>query len=417
MQILSVHKDHLCIQNNGTFKLNLDFLVDILTELEKDEQVFITENKMFQKFKNYAQIKEAFNYMEINENNVYDEIGAFKMRYNEFKSAVLGGASERLLKQFIADEEFMHTLKSLSNIGNINTDHLSHTEYIDFFVNYVLNVAKEMPKITLRPQLNTKSIEDYFQKEQTKGKNQYEKELYQMEEMLDEYGQRFSATPLNLEETRLADFYHRYFEIKDYETFKHKPMSNATKDVTLQYFEAIYWVFDYYYNNDNYINVWSYLHEKSPLLRDVLKLLKEPNNKKEVLAIIKNINTYNADPKKFFNTVEQLIYVSPPSKFTNDILPKEYQPAYAKAILEYPDFFVETKKIADSIWKLEKQYYGYGPIDCHSVPYLTKCVIKHLERKDATFDEEVLKFIRTHVKKITDKNTLKKVTNIVLGKI
>ena len=396
--------NHLCTTNGNKFILNISFLLEMFKTLLPIEQEFIKDNLLYQKFYNFTEIKDAFAYVEIDDNNIHQEISEFKRRVNEMRQTISNGRS---VDGYIKDEQFMFTLRRTLNMG-VNLDHLNNTEFVAYLLKYL--DKKEFPKIRLDVKYNEKKSSDYYHKKELESKkNSYEKEIYKMNKMIDEYGDRFSAYPIDLTAPRISDFYRNYFHIKEYDYFS--KLNKSVSSIVYDYFEGLYWVFDYYYNNNEYINLWAYVHEKAPLLRDICNISGE-----EIQQCIKVVEgtKYHVTPDKFFNTVELFMYVTPISDKIYSILPEEYHKCYREAIDKFANFFINPKKIGKDILSLSTDYLEYSPIDCRSASYLNKCVLKLLVRPSMEFDQEYLRFIRKCGIKATDNKLVRKLTNQVV---
>jgi 5'-3' exonuclease len=404
----------LCMKNKTKYELNLHFLRDIFNILNKEEIEYIEHNEMYQKYHNYSKIKDAFSYVNVVESNIHDLIKNFFQRYTHLKIALKNNQN---LNEFVTNKDFMSTLRKLlvfdsnnNDKQNVTVDHMNDNEYMDFLKKYVDRVGA-IPKININPAPNSKKITDGYHKKMTANMNKYEKEIYSLEKMLDEYAIKFNAKPLDLRFTKLSDYYYKYFKVKNYEHFKDQ-LPKELLNVVLVYFEGLYWVFDYYFNNDEYINYWYYAYERAPLMRDMIKLLNYMDKyKTEINNIITGISKYNVPNNKvdkYFNTIEQLIYVSPMTEETIETLPEEYRAFIRQQKIngDLTEYFIDIEKIVQKLWNTNINDIAiineYGDIDCQSVAYLNKCFLKPLEKMPKEFDDKFISLIRKNVK-VSDK--------------
>ncbi len=400
IEVLIKDNETLCIiETDKKYKLNSSFLYKIFVLLEKEENDFIVNNKMYQKYINFFQIKEAFPYENFTDENIFQIVTKFKIEYNEFCMAI---RNKKNIDSYLDNKNFIYTVRNLATFNMSNLDYLTDELYINFFVN-----QKEFPKISLSPKIVKKTVQDFWHKNKIQGKNNYEIECYKLENMLDEYTEKMNATPLELTGSNIDTFYLKYFHVKKYEVFSSEK-NEEIKKIIEKYLEALYWIFDYYYNSENYINPWCYEYEKSPLIRDIVKYFSFSKE------IIQNINKYNEIKiENYFNTIEQLIYISPPSQFFISILPEEYREIYSDIINDkkYEDFFIDVKKIANDFWSIGKEFHDYGPFDCHGASFFQKCILKKIKRQNEQFDKKLINDIRNRVK-IINKSTKRKIKSI-----
>ena len=106
---------------------------------------------------------------------------------------------------------------------------------------------------------------------------------------------------------------------------ENKKLSSDANDILHDYIEGLLWVFDYYFNDMSYINIWYYPHERSPLLIHISQFLDKMTDD-SIDKIHKNLSTYRKIKlSDYFNPIEQLIYVSPLVPDIINLLPSNYR--------------------------------------------------------------------------------------------
>jgi len=220
--------------------------------------------------------------------------------------------------------------------------------------------------------------------------NEYKKELYQFEKMLDEYYVKLNAEPLDLTKPKIVDYYKKYFDTELFD--KKGNLTAEASQVMYDYLEGTMWVFNYYFNDITYVNRWYYKHERAPLLRHFLTFLNTIDTT-SFNGIYDELDKYQVkDLDTYFNPVEQLIYVSPMTEDIVELLPSNYQQYITSADLDIflKNFFVDIKALTKKLWQ-EKISCD---VDCHSIPYLNKCLFKPITKPTESDDKKFLKLIR-----------------------
>ncbi len=88
------------------------------------------------------------------------------------------------------NDYFMSSLKKSVNViidnESVNTTYLNNKEMIKVLQNYYKKY-RDFPRLNINLNTYSHSIEDQYHKNNVKGMNNYEKELYKFDKMLDEY--------------------------------------------------------------------------------------------------------------------------------------------------------------------------------------------------------------------------------------
>lgn len=381
---------YLVEKKGGIFKINFEVLKKLFKSLLTVENDFIDNNNMYNKYINYHIMKKTFPNNVINEDTINEVISEFTTRYNQLKTTI---ESKRPLDDFVKDNEFMDMLRSGVNYNfngtQINVSKLSNREIINLIKNKFFENNRKMPNHYIRKNVFSRSIKDYHHTNKTAEKNEYEKEIYKFDNMLDKYADKLSAKPLDLSRKSLNNFYEEYFGTK-----LSNKQSDELKHAVDSYLTGLVWVFEYYYNDDSYINNWYYEYERAPLLTEISRFL-EDKKEKYFNSLKEKILPYKInDISKFFNPVEQLIYVSPKTDDMLKLIPKEYK-EFINNNKFFDDFFVDVDKLATNMSKDMKRSDPSNIFDCKGAAFFTKCLIKPIHKPDKKTDEKVIKLLRT----------------------
>ena len=229
-------------------------------------------------------------------------------------------------------------------------------------------------------------------KKSLKGKklNDYQKEVYKFDNLLDEYYVKFNHQPLDLSKNKIPDYYKEYFHTNLYDETGN--LSEDAAQVMYSYMEGLVWVFNYYFNDTSYVNRWYYKYERAPLMRHFYAYLTSIDLD-FFKKTYKNLKNYNVDDlATFFNPVEQLVYVVPMTEEGLKLLPMNYQKYITSDKLDpfLRDYFLDIHKETDKLWR-EKIAHD---VDCRGIPFLQKCLVKPLTKNTTNEDMQFLKSIR-----------------------
>jgi len=394
------------INEDGTFDLSFTFLKCILKLLLPIEEDFIKNNSLYNKYINVAQIKYVFSYLNIDEENIVSTYTGFMHEYAELQHSI---RQNKKLSSFTSNNDFIESLKKCITIiideQIINTLYLPNIEFVNLIIDYYKK-THEFPRVNIN--LNTYSTRttDQFQKKRMKQcgiENEYQKELYKFEKMLDEYYVKFNAGPLRLSKDKIVPYYQKYFDVKLYDDKNH--LTHGANKVMEEYLEGLLWVFNSYYNDRTYVNIWYYPHERTPLLSDFVSYI-DSIDRDHFQKIYQSLPKYYVKKlSTYFNPLEQLCAVSPLTENTLKLLPENYQ-NYLTTDPHMKKYFLNIKEIVDKLWNEKVS----PDIDCRGIPYFNKCILKQLHRTTTKGDQDFLKELRkippSKESKLRSKNTI-----------
>lgn len=386
-------KGYYLVKNkDDQFKLNFTFLKDVISNLLPEEDDYIKHNKLYAQYITVGQMKNVFDYMEINAENIVSTYNSFRKEYDDLKNVIKNNGN---LTYYETNDQFMNSLKKSALViidgSCVNTSYLTNKEMIDLLKRYYRKY-RDFPRLNINLNTWSHSINDHIHKNEVKTQkmNEYDKEIYKFNKMLDEYYIKFNAEPLDLTADKIDDFYFNYFGVKLYSS--KNTLTKEANQVMHDYLEGMLWVFNYYYNDMSYVNKWYYVHERAPLMRHFLLFLKSINHD-YFDQVFNDLDQYRVEKlSDFFNPIEQLIYVSPMTNEIIKLLPSNYQKYITSESLDpfLREYFVDIELIVEKLWK-EKVA---KEIDCRGIPYFNKCLIKTLEKPTSEDDKLFLKAIR-----------------------
>ena len=383
---------YLVSNSNNNYTINYKMLRNIFRNLLPEEEDYIENNKLYNSYQSAGIMKNIFPSMNINSETIVGIFYDFKKKYDNLKQAIRNNSQTSFYEN---DDDFMYALKRAINITldgqTVNTSYLNNKQMIKILRDYYLQI-RDFPRLLIN--LNTKSISstDPYHSNQMKKNNitnDYDKEVYKFDRMIDEYYIKFNAQAIELSSENISEYYSEYFDIK---LLKGKQLSSDANNLMRDYVEGLQWVFDYYFNDMSYINIWYYPHERSPLLVHISKFLNEISDG-ELTDMQTNLSEYrNIKLKDYFNPIEQLIYVSP---LTNDIinlLPNNYKEFLTDKDLDpfLKSYFINIKDIVKRMWKQTKS----DDLDCRGIPFFNKCFVKPIIKNDYKTDKLFLKKMR-----------------------
>lgn len=402
---------------DNKFSLNFTFLKQILGYLLINENDFIKHNNLYNTYIDAAKIKYVFDYMEINSENIVSTVNEFKREYEALKNIIKYNGN---YTYFMTNDQFMESLKKSLNIVSdgqcVNTTYLNNRDMINLLKS-IFRKTRDFPRIMFSLNTYSKSIRDKRFKDKVKDMNEYEKELFKFNNMLDEYQVKFNAYPLSLTENKIGDYYKTYFGVDLFESDQNqnqpmnrnnrnnlyrtrqvgssKQLTKGALNVQKIYIEGMLWVFNYYFNDPTYINHWYYEYERAPLIRHLLMFL-EQISMDQFRDIFNNLDKYKVkNLKDYFNPIEQLIYVSPMTDEVLKLLPVNYR-KYIRPITRdgsntfLANFFVNIGQVTERLWveRISRD------VDCRGVLFFNKCLVKSIHKPTASDDKLFLKDIR-----------------------
>lgn len=388
-------KGYYLVKNgDGKMRINFTFFKSIIKGLLPEENDFIKHNDFYNKYIKAGILKDAFDYIEVSNENVVSIYRDFMTKYGDLQNIIRNNRSTASIE---SDDRFMNTLKKTVVIGEngqtTGSATMTNKDLIDLLKS-VFRKTNNFPRVSINLNTFSTSINDRFHKDKVKDMNDYEKDYYKFEKMLDEYRPK-----LTVEKTDLSDinaYYQTYFH---FDVYKKGKLTKEASQLMHEYIEGIMWVFEYYFNDMTYINTWVFAHERTPILKHILEYL-DSIDIKVFNSIQDGLDKYHVDHTDFFNPIEQLIYVTPMTSENMTVLPDNYK-AYIKTMDDFMrTIILDTNAIVDEVWnsKVSKS------IDCRGAAYLNKCMLRQLKRHSKEDDD---RFIATLRKIVPNEQSLK----------
>lgn len=384
---LDVFKEHGYLVNDDEVKtINMPFFLDLIKALLPYEEDFIQNNAMYNKYITAAQAKYTFPNNILTIDTYQTVVTDFIKTYKKMIPFLMQG--QILNPGFFGygkvQKEFFDSLRKCIILDSINAMTLSNEEIMTNILNFYEKNDK-LPRLNINTNTFGYSIDDNYHKRNVKDFNAYQIEMYQFDNLLDEYAKLSHHYKLNLSRKEIPAYYSKYFTNGVLEDGK---LTKLGYSVVQEYFKGILWVFDNYYNSTDYVSTYYYPFDRAPLLLHLYQTLKKVN----VARVEKSLDKNKVEKlKNYWNPIEQLIYVSPHTKAVIKLLPSEYRD------------FQPNKYICPKISTLVKEFYEGNEADCLSISYFTKCLIHALNKPTEEIDEEFF----TQIRKIKSKNNIK----------
>lgn len=384
--------EYLVVKSNGQFKLNYRMLRLIFKNLLPMEADYIKNNVLYNQYQSAGIMKNIFPTMNIYSETIVGIYTDFKRTYDNLKQAIRNNSNT---SYFENNNDFMYTLKRAVNVSidgqTVNTSYVTNKQMIKILRDTYYK-TKDFPRLIIN--LNTKSIssEDPYHANQMKKNNitnDFDVENYKFDRMIDEYYTKFNAQPIELDENNIDAYYQEYFDIKLY---YNKKFTTDASDLMHDYIEGLLWVFDYYFNDPSYINIWYYPHERSPLMTHIYEFLSNMSDN-AIETMHNNLSVYrDIKLSNYFNPIEQLIYVSPLTTDIINLLPSNYREYLIdnKSNGFFRSFFINIKDIVKRLWREPIS----SDLDCRGIPFFNKCFVKPIIKVDHETDKLFLKTIR-----------------------
>ncbi len=380
--LLQKFPDHIMIEevSGGKLHLNLQVFMILIKILHFDEGGQLQRSYISNKYRNVEWFKKIIG---TDQHNLLNKMGDLLKQIKKIFDRIDNNQS---FDDYITPE----LKKILEKI--FRKDNLTDQQLID---QINANHYKLRNDLKLHPYERTIKEKFHQDKIKTFGHEvitEYDKEVYQFENMLDNYREKLSAYPVDLGriwlgkkswaweaekiERGVERFYYSYFGIDK---------MNRTKldNLMYEYMFGIFWVFNYYYNEYDdkmlqTVSTWYYPHHKSPLMTQLYSYLNRANLKELIKKLMTDLIKTRVNRIDFFNCIEQFMYVSPASSILK-LMPDIYH-KFVRESGYYPDL---DKLVEDFI-------SGKQKIDCRGALFLNKC---HLNIQESKMSD--IEFIRS----------------------
>lgn len=397
INISNEHKldPYLISFDNGKRSLQYKSFRVLLKVFKQNEGGQMNKNYLANNFRNYDNLKKIMNAGD----DFIEKMSIFLEKLRNFTTEIRNSNLQTIMINWQNDIDFIKCLEKFVKLENQTTQTTIIKSIFEYYQEH-----NRLPKIVIFQRYH-RNFDNYHQaKLEAKmdffGKNEkllnYDKEIYQMENMLDDYSRKFNAIPSELGKLEIdyktftwkadkvidgvEDYYRKYFKISDINDKK-------LNDVTKQYIKGLIWVFNYYYNwydeNQNSLSAltWYYPYSKAPLVTQLHETLKEQidENVFNELSSIEYV-----ERNKFFNTLEALMYVSP-LKNSTYLIPNEYI-----EFVNSSGYYKDLEPLMDEIMNEKTQ----DEINCEGSIFLNKCELKLVYGKNDLTDIEFIDTLR-----------------------
>lgn len=340
--------DYLLKRVNKKYTLNFTLLKDLLRKLLPVEKDRIVNDEFYNKYSKAGLLKYVFegseylsNETDLNIKNVEKVFKEFITTYNSLKMSI---DQNKPLHEFIKNKKFMEALaKSINIVINgvvYDTLSVSNEKLIKLIKKHKkYNKNKRYPDLKINLFTYSHSISQGFYKKEIvrKKKLKYEITLLQFDELLDEWYSGLDVKPIN------------------WKTYSEEYLENDPDKISKKYIIGLFWMVEQYCNETNYLNNWTYIYKKSPLLKHLYNYLIKLDES-EFYELVNKLDKYrinnNEIPKNYFNPLSQFIYVSAPTQDNLNNLPtiyKQFINENEKELIEMNVHF-DYKNIAKNIF-------------------------------------------------------------------
>lgn len=360
-EVLDEQKKYLI--NGEKPEINYKFFVKLIKEFQDNEGGNLQISYMGRNYRNYRQVQNA---LDADQDNFMNKLRKFLKELRKLHSGDID-----------VSKEFVEQLKKIGRVNSLD-QYISRGKRLRVFMPFTKSIRDRFYQIKLSKTLN------YL--EENMKPTKYDEEVMRFESMLDEYREMLDAKPVNLGKTYIEKDYLKtnkvYDEVKQYydDFFGVKDINGKKiKEVTQEYIDGLVWVFNHYYGDldRGKVSTWYFPYNKAPLMTQIYDVVNKHDND-YFTKILERLKKKEVLRKDYFNTVEQLMYVTP-AKGLENIMPKAYKKFINSGY--YPDL----DKLAESFLKGEKV------IDCRGEIFLNKC---HLEEQDKISDEKFINTLR-----------------------
>jgi len=416
---------YLTFDDNDNIKISYYNFYLYIKELSNDEKYLLANTYMYSQYKNTSFLSRVFGpgllYKNLEKyikeaNILYDLIlKEIKIGQNSSKSS--DDIANKVINSGIFTDSFINHFISIE-YQNVRKNNIT-LSLREQFKNAIINIIKKGDKFDRQLKLYPyeKSVDSKFHLENIKKSFShpilcenltiYDKKIYSLERMLDEYIGILNAGDIELGSfdffsnkdryyininwekyiARTKVFYYDFFNINKNLDSDLLKMDNLCEN----YIKGLMWVFDFYFNKNNRMNnynkvsIWFYPYSKAPLLYDLNLYLKNILNKGKTIPkfrdylfiLYKSINDSSKSNyvlrKDYMTKLEHYMYITPVNKQHN--IPERYE-----IIKENNQIFPKLDIISEEI--IEGR--GIRLIDCRRTAFLNKC---HLSIDTVSFTD------------------------------
>lgn len=389
--ILNLYSNYIKTNNfilnyNNEITINFDNFINFIKMF--DENYLIKKYQLTKKYHNYYKLINKINNVLKKNKYSYDNVNAFNIEsFIEQHNILLKPYIVELFNDINYDIRYItsNSIDLLSYYKTIKNKYNKYNKYIntikkilinpnnDIFYYILDSYTKNINPFIYIPLFNyTLKLQQYDYttssfRHQNKYDiliNDYEKDIYKFDNMLDEY-----KNILNNNDSSLSN-------------------TLQSNDLSYAYFDGLQWLVDYYYNDIIY-DKWFYPFDKAPKFSDLINYIQiyDINNSKENLKKLKFSNNDRLIP------LEQLLYITPiePNILTETILHNYPNLLKQKIInfinnLPYKNILIPNfQNITQRIFTGEKNL-----ISCNNALFLNKCILNVVNNSNL-IDEEQFK--------------------------
>jgi len=363
--IFKSNNEYLIVKE-GKHQINFKFLTKLFEILSKKEDNNLKQNIIQNKYQNITKLIKLVNkYSSFYLNKDVIDIIEFVEKYN----------NSRLLDLIDKDKNIQKLLnKKILKRRHLNLDNIKNNEelsdlellkqikkdnnYLESSDIFSSLIDKKSGLIIVKK--NYETLDSWYHSKNVETKDYYEREIYKLEQLLEEYFHFNYEIPLtsNIQKYK-SEFYKAY-------------LSDPIEDVSKNYVQMLIWIVDTYLNqeirNDEY-----YKYHKTPFCDDIYQFLKS----KKYNDISKMSIGFSPSP------LEHLLLVTPLDlnnleNHLNSLLGESYQKTLVDNIVKTINTKI-NKIIVDDL------FYKSGiNIKCFDAKYMNNC---HVYNENLLFDK------------------------------
>lgn len=326
--------------------INLVCFSEILLKLSNIEKKSLQKKYIMENYKNYYYLKSI---LEI-KNNFIEIIKQFLEDLKRLHKILNKHKGKVYLKSIqFKTNKFIYKMRKLVKMGGMfKTDE----DFIKKYYEYKKK-NKKYPELNIKFRRHTNTFDEYHEKklkEINPDYTEYDLEIYKLENMLGDYRSMLGYKEIDLGKVFIENY--EFKEIPFNKSIKNYYKGHKKNKMCEEFIKGIIFTFKHYVLSNKFVPVmWFYKYSKAPLISDIYDYVIKNKDKINTMTI--NI------PKKYFNSVQHLSYISP----NEEIKPEEFRKELNKKVKE----------------KIRKS------IDCNEQIFLAKCFIETYPEKPNEF--------------------------------